>query len=73
MLRNSSYSKITVGNLYNTAAVSMGESISDCGKAMGLASYGKPCSSLVGLMGADGKKNTIKKYFKNHPSCRSSG
>ena len=55
-----------MGNLYNTAALSMGESISDCGKAMGLASYGKPCSSLVGLMGADGK-DTIKKYFKNQP------
>ena len=61
-----SYTKITVGNLYNTAALSMGESISDCGKAMGLASYGKPCSSLVDLMGVDGR-DTIKKYFENQP------
>ena len=61
-----SYSKITVGNLYNTAALSMGESVSDCGKAMGLASYGKSCSSLSDLLGSGGK-DRIKKYFKNQP------
>ena len=61
-----SYSKITVGNLYNTAALSMGESVSDCGKAMGLASYGKSCSSLSDLLG-NGGKDRIKKYFKNQP------
>lgn len=61
-----SYSKITVGNLYNTAALSMGESVSDCGKAMGLSSYGKSCSSLSDLLG-NGGKDRIKKYFKNQP------
>ena len=60
------FSKISVGNLYNTAALSMGESISDCGKAMGLASYGKPCSSLSDLMGIGGK-DIIKNYFENQP------
>lgn len=56
--------RINIGNLYNSAALSIGQTVDDCGKAMGLSSYG---SSIpwMDLSGSD-TKHHIRKYFKDY-------
>lgn len=56
---------VNIGNLYNTAALSIGQTIDDCGKAMGLSSYGRPVPKL-NLIGNCGRNNILE-YFKEHP------
>lgn len=58
---------ICIGNLYNSAALSIGQTIEDCGKAMGLSSYGNPILNKgdFDLF----KKNSAHKiydYFKDY-------
>ena len=59
---NSGYANI--GNLYNSAALAMGQTIQDCGKAMGLSSYGKPIPwmSLTGF----NARSHIENYFEDN-------
>jgi len=38
--------EINIGNLYNSAALAIGQTIDDCGKAMGLSSYGVAIEKL---------------------------
>ena len=40
-------SNLGIGSLYSTSAIMMGETIDDCGKAMGLSSYGKKIKNYV--------------------------
>ena len=54
-----------IGNLYNCAAIAIGSDPDNCGKAMGLSSYGKSIPNF-NLRGEDVYKN-IKQYFKNYP------
>jgi carbamoyltransferase len=54
---------INIGNLYNSAAIAIGESVENCGKAMGLASYGNPIENF-NLLGI-GAKDNINEYFKD--------
>lgn len=54
---------VNIGNLYNSAAIAIGESVENCGKAMGLAAYGKPIKNF-NLLGIDAKYN-INEYFKD--------
>lgn len=53
-----------IGNLYNTAALAIGQTIQDCGKAMGLSSYGKP----IPWMSLNGFKarSHIENYFEDN-------
>lgn len=60
---NSGY--VNIGNLYNSAALSIGGTIDDCGKAMGLSSYGKPVVGL-NLLRKTALEN-IEYYFTNCP------
>lgn len=57
--------EISVGNLYNTAALCMGENVDNCGKAMGLSSYGSRIPNLELFSGDYIKK--IADYFKDYP------
>lgn len=57
--------RINIGNLYNSAALSIGQTVDDCGKAMGLSSYG---SSIPWMnLNDSGAENHIKRYFENYP------
>ncbi len=56
---------IDIGNLYNCAAIAIGSDPDNCGKAMGLSSYGKSIPNF-NLRGEDVYKN-IKQYFKDYP------
>lgn len=53
-----------IGNLYNTAALAIGQTLQDCGKAMGLSSYGKPVP-WMDLLGFD-MMTCINKYFEDN-------
>jgi len=53
---------ITIGNLYNSAALASGGTVNDCGKAMGLSSYGESLNKSFDLLGIDGRK-LIMDYF----------
>ena len=53
-----------IGNIYNTAALAMGQTLQDCGKAMGLSSYGRPIPGMD-LKGFD-TLNNIEEYFKDN-------
>lgn len=55
---------IGIGDLYNTAPLVMGQSVQDCGKAMGLASYGKSVDKLSNLFDS-GNFNKVIDYFKD--------
>ena len=59
--------EIDIGNLYNSAAIAIGQTIDDCGKAMGLSSYGSPVSKLKFFGEKISAVGAIKKYFKNYP------
>lgn len=59
--------EINIGNLYNSAALAIGQTIDDCGKAMGLSSYGSPVKQLKFFGERILAVNAIKKYFKNYP------
>ena len=59
------YGTLDVGNLYNTAAIAIGSDPDNCGKAMGLSSYGKSIPNFD-LKGEDIYDN-IKQYFKDYP------
>jgi len=56
---------INIGNLYNSAALCIGQTVDDCGKAMGLSSYG---SSIpwMDLSGSNAKHH-MTKYFEKYP------
>lgn len=56
---------INIGNLYNTAALAIGQTIQDCGKAMGLSSYGKRILNMS-LSGLNARDN-ISSYFEDYP------
>lgn len=60
--------EINIGNLYNTAAIAIGQTIDDCGKAMGLSSYGEPNSFLKFFNGNISPTTLIKRYFKDYPN-----
>ena len=64
-----SWEGLGVGDLYNTAPLSMGQTIHDCGKAMGLSSYGEPVEKLGDLFG-EGNFDRILNYFKNIPGVK---
>jgi|DEB0MinimDraft_10_1074344.scaffolds.fasta_scaffold05348_10 carbamoyltransferase len=53
---------ITIGNLYNSAALASGGSVNDCGKAMGLSSYGESIDKSFDLLGIKGRE-LIMDYF----------
>ena len=53
-----------IGNLYNSAALAMGQTLQDCGKAMGLSSYGNPIPK-INLSGFDALKS-ITEYFNDN-------
>jgi len=61
-------SNVGIGSLYDHAAIVMGNTLNDCGKAMGLASYGKTNSNFQNIFL---KENTLdnsffqKDYIKN--------
>lgn len=57
---------INIGNLYNTAPLAMGETIEDCGKAMGLASYGSPNEKLKFFDNSYSAQYNIKRYFRKN-------
>jgi carbamoyltransferase len=59
--------EINIGNLYNSAALVIGQTIDDCGKAMGLSSYGSSVSQLKFFGERISGINAIKKYFKKYP------
>ena len=59
--------EINVGNLYNSAALAMGQTIDDCGKAMGLSSYGSPVRQLKFFGERISGVDAIKNYFENYP------
>jgi len=59
--------EIHVGSLYNSAAISIGQTIDDCGKAMGLSSYGEAVEKLKFFDEGISADITIKNYFKNYP------
>ena len=55
---------IGIGDLYNTAPMTMGQTIQDCGKAMGLASYGKSVDRLSNLFDSGNFEKVIN-YFED--------
>ena len=55
-----------IGNLYNTAAIIMGQTINDCGKAMGLSSYGS-ADDKFGNLFSNGVLDRVEKYFWKYP------
>jgi len=55
---------VNIGNLYNSAAIAIGESVENCGKAMGLAAYGNPIKNFDLL--SISARNNINNYFKDH-------
>ena len=59
--------EINIGNLYNSAALAMGQTIDDCGKAMGLSSYGSPVKQLKFFGERISAVDAIANYFKNYP------
>jgi carbamoyltransferase len=59
--------EINIGNLYNSAALAIGQTIDDCGKAMGLSSYGVAIEKLKFFGERISADAAIKKYFKNYP------
>ncbi|NDB56821.1 hypothetical protein EB169_13465, partial [archaeon] len=58
--------EINIGNLYNSAALAIGQTVNDCGKAMGLSSYGNPNEQLKFFGDNISGVNAIKKYFKKY-------
>ena len=60
--------EINIGNLFNSAALTIGQSIDDCGKAMGLSSYGKPKKKLKFFGKNISAASVISNYFKNYPT-----
>lgn len=58
--------EISIANLYNSAALAIGQTIDDCGKAMGLSSYGSENSQLKFFGEKISATNAIKKYFKKY-------
>lgn len=65
MVNNVSNGIINIGNLYNSAALAIGQTIDDCGKAMGLSSYGNRIPHMD-LMG-ESASNHVYSYFRYHP------
>ena len=55
-----------IGNLYNTAALVIGQTINDCGKAMGLSSYGSSNDMFANLY-SKGVKDRLDKCFWDYP------
>ena len=53
---------ITIGCLYNSAALACGGTVNDCGKAMGLSSYGESVNKSFNLLGINGREY-IRDYF----------
>ena len=58
--------EINIGNLYNSAALAIGQTVDDCGKAMGLSSYGCSNDELKFFGDKTSAIDSIKKYFKKH-------
>lgn len=59
---------ISIGNLYNSAALSIGQTLNDCGKAMGLSSYGKPIENFN--LFRRKPVELILDYFKDYPKLQ---
>ena len=59
--------EINIGNLYNSAALAIGQTIDDCGKAMGLSSYGNPTPELKFFNKNISAESSIDLYFKRYP------
>ena len=68
-IRDVSAGWCNMGNLYNSAALAMGQSLNDCGKVMGLSSYGRPIPNMR-LKGFN-TFDTVSRYFAdNHKFLR---
>jgi carbamoyltransferase len=57
--------KVNIGNIYNSAAIAIGQTVDDCGKAMGLSCYGKPIKNF-----GEFTKDNIINYFKDYPQLQ---
>ena len=55
-----------IGNLYNTAALVIGQTVNDCGKAMGLSSYGSSNDKFDNLY-SNGVLDRLAKHFYKYP------
>ena len=55
-----------IGNLYNTAALVIGQTVDDCGKAMGLSSYGSS-NDKFGKLFSGKVLERIESYFSEYP------
>ena len=59
--------RLTIGNIYNSAALCIGQTVDDCGKAMGLSSYGETPDDKLCLTSESFFEDAAN-YFKDYPN-----